>query len=220
MICKIFPFTRTPQHVAAKTGCFFNGVFATSFGKPFHFITLATVVLCESGVCCDCVLELDSGMKIAHLLCCFTCWRSSYRTSPELGQRRRKSSLVRRQSAFPFISNFWWSARRREYSLWAQRSQRFTSSLFHKDGLIRSLPGSLQSSSGTVSYPKGGSFWGSRRTGEQTGGLFPLQFCWSFIKGGGEEASLMFCNLQDFTSTEIFATILIPDYCINLNLSS
>lgn len=102
------------------------------------------------------------GSHTTLLLCCFTHWRISYRTSPaekwrisyenaatetgdfylfnscppELGQRRLKSSLVRRHKALPFISNRPFSGRRSEYSFWAQWSHRDTSSLSHRDGLI------------------------------------------------------------------------------------
>lgn len=96
-------------------------------------------------------------------LCCFTHCRISYRTSPErwkhghehkdtklvitlslctlthlpeLGQRRLKSSLVRRHRARPFISKQLLSSRHSEYSFWAQCSQWATSALSHRDGFI------------------------------------------------------------------------------------
>lgn len=62
--------------------------------------------------------------------------RSTNSCPPELGQRRLKSSLVRRHKALPFISNRPFSGRRSEYSFWAQWSHRETSSLSHRDGLI------------------------------------------------------------------------------------
>lgn len=104
------------------------------------------------------------GSQTILLLCCFTHWRISYRTSPteirggqikqvhktsqdivvlqsslclpELGQRRLKSSLVSRHRALPFISKCPRSGLRSEYSFWAQWSQWATSSLSHRDGFI------------------------------------------------------------------------------------
>lgn len=71
-------------------------------------------------------------------------WSNSYNTSPELGARYLKSSLVRMHRALPFISNLLSSVCRREYSFSAHLSQWMTSSLLHSEGWILSLPGSLK----------------------------------------------------------------------------